>query len=116
MRSFVLAAITLSVVMSFPAKAAPTGSLKLLVSGETLSKLCAPRELDGSNHGPCTSYILGIADALTINGQICSNGAASARQYVAIVKNYLIKYPEKWKYPAVFLVRDALQITFNCPK
>jgi len=60
-------------------------------------------------------YIVGVHDALSASGIICTTNVTKS-QLGAVVVLYLKNNPEKWVKPAYYLVDDALKKAFPCNK
>lgn len=84
-----------------------------MVSGGMLAAEC---ETDrGLRLDVCTSYILGVADALQISRRTCRpQSDAGTLQTVSIVRRYIKDHPEKWGMHPVFLVQEPLIRAFPC--
>lgn len=63
----------------------------------------------------CTGYIMGVADALSIAGEVCVPASDSATlQINALVRKHFNDHPESWHVHPVGLVREALVEKFPC--
>lgn len=63
----------------------------------------------------CTGYILGVADALQLEGRTCRPHAPlGLSQVLAVVKKYLRDNPERWNLPGYMAVSNALVDAFPC--
>jgi hypothetical protein len=104
-------------VVTVALAASGVGAQGINVSGWTgnqLVKTCeAPR---GANHEICKAYILGVADTLAWDGDVCRPSEATGNQLTAVVKAYLNKRPADWHLHASFLAGNALRLAFPCSK
>jgi len=63
----------------------------------------------------CTAYVWGVADALSMNGQICPSTEDWGVDSVAIVRLYLATHQSEYRRHPAFLIREALQREHPCP-
>lgn len=83
------------------------------VSGAMIAQECA--EERGLQLDVCTSYILGVADALQLTRNTCRpNSNASTLQTLAIVRRHIKDNPEKWGWHPSALIRESLVKSFPC--
>jgi hypothetical protein len=66
----------------------------------------------------CAGYILGVFDELSLSGQICPpvNPSGGSAQAVAVALKFLTEHPERWHLTPGFLLREAFETAFPCPK
>lgn len=88
-----------------------------LSSGE-LRRLCNSDEEAPSRRGvsltPCTSYILGAADQLSISKAFCLSSSDYAMLVIDKVMSHLRKHPEEGSQPPAISIRTALNQAFPC--
>lgn len=83
------------------------------LGSDTLVSECAKHR--GLELDICSSYILGIFDALILSRAICPTPSGVATmQAVEVVQKYLRDHPEKWSQAPGFLVADPLKAAFPC--
>jgi len=83
------------------------------LTGGTLAAECEHDR--GLQMDMCTSYILGVADALQISRKTCRpQSDAATLQTVTIVRRYIKAHPEKWSMSPVLLVQEPLIAAFPC--
>jgi hypothetical protein len=83
------------------------------LTGAMLATECAKDR--GLQTDLCTSYILGVSDALQLHRKTCRpQSEASTLQTVTIARRYIAEHPEKWGMGPVFLVQEALVSAFPC--
>lgn len=86
------------------------------VTGATLAMQCAKEPDTTLKLDPCTSYILGVADALQLSGETCHGESdAWTLQTITIVRRYIRDNPQNWGWSAAGLVREPLMKAFPCP-
>ena len=59
-------------------------------------------------------YVMGVTDALSLMGAICTPEHFTARQAIDVVVKYLRAHPEQRPLSAAMQVRGALQEAFPC--
>lgn len=65
----------------------------------------------------CTTYILGVSDALQVNKLTCRDPSDIATmQTLAIVRKYISSHPEEWNKHPYYLVQKPLMAAFPCSK
>lgn len=57
-------------------------------------------------------YVNGVWDSLATEGTLC--GTINVAQMTKLVLNYTNAHPERWREPAVLLVRDAFLAHYAC--
>jgi len=62
----------------------------------------------------CINYVIGVTDALSLLGAICTPEHSTARQAIDVVVKYLQAHPEQRPLSAAMQVRGALQEAFPC--
>lgn len=83
------------------------------VNGAIIAEECAKER--GLALDTCTSYILGVADALQLTRNTCRpNSNAATLQTVTIARRYIRDHPEKWGWAPSALIREALVKAFPC--
>lgn len=84
------------------------------MTGGVLASAC---QIDrGLEADTCTSYILGVADALQRNRVTCRpQSDAGTIQPLAIARRYIKDHPERWNVHGSMLVQEALVQAFPCP-
>jgi hypothetical protein len=62
----------------------------------------------------CISYVMGVTDALSLVGAVCTPEHSTVRQAIDVVVKYLRAHPEQRSLPAATQIRGALQEAFPC--
>jgi hypothetical protein len=95
------------------ASAPPPGIYLSAVDGEMLHQMCdTPQSVEEQ----CKAYIIGVSDAITVQGLVCRPAGVTNTQLKAIVVNRLRARPQDWHFQGYFTVRDALKAAFPCPR
>lgn len=63
---------------------------------------------------PCTTYILGVADQLSIDKKFCLSSPDYALKVINEVTGYLRKHEELGAQPPALAIRKALSEAFPC--
>ncbi|AHE52824.1 hypothetical protein NX02_05425 [Sphingomonas sanxanigenens DSM 19645 = NX02] len=84
------------------------------VTASFLAGSCEGTKLDPLEADFCSGYIIGVYDALSLNGLICPSAASTTMQAVAIGRKEILDHPERWDRNPSVLVRDALKRAFPC--
>lgn len=87
------------------------------VTGGVIAQLCAqePPTSSGVPLDACNGYILGVADALQLQGITCrAVSDAATLQTVAIARRYIRDHPEEWSAHSVSMIQSALKAAYPC--
>lgn len=102
---------------SMPAQAQDFAHVSSLTNAD-LRRLC---NADAAGPGrrsvsltPCTSYILGAADQLSVSKAFCLSSADYASVVIKEVMAYLRQHAEAGNQPPAMTIRTALNTAFPC--
>jgi len=114
LRAAAFGIISALMILSTPVTSSAEETVVLSSAGEyLLPEKCALET--GYVLTPCLSYILGVADTLSFQGNICNNSVSAATAATAgVVRKYFTDHPEKWGVHPAFLINTALVQAFPC--
>ena len=89
------------------------------LTNKELLRLCRSDAPDGVSARsvsltPCTTYILGVADQLSIDKQFCLSSPDYALKVINEVTGYLRRHEELGAQPPALAIRKALSDAFPC--
>ena len=94
----------------WPVSADTRAAVSYLETGNMLYADCST----SMGRTACVSYVMGVTDALSLMGAICTPEHSTARQAIDVVVKYLRAHPEQRPLSAAMQVRAALQEAFPC--
>jgi hypothetical protein len=105
-----LMALAVAVNLLWPVSADAQAAVSYLETGNMLYADCST----SMGRTACISYVMGVTDALSLMGAICTPEHSTARQAIDVVVKYLGAHPEQRPLSAAMQVRGALQEAFPC--
>ena len=98
------------------ALAAVLGNKPFSTSGLTGSQVATSCQAttDNTSVNLCTSYTLGVFDAMSEAHLICGQHVTSIEQIVAVSKKALADHPEDWNKPPEWVMGRAFKLAFPC--
>ena len=105
-----LAALVVAAGLLWPVSADTQAAVSYLETGDMLYTDCST----SMGRTACISYVMGVTDALSLMGAICTPEHSTARQAIDVVVKYLRAHPEQRPLSAAMQVRGALQEAFPC--
>ena len=105
-----LAALVVAAGLLWPVSADTQAAVSYLETGDMLYTDCST----SMGRTACISYVMGVTDALSLMGAICTPEHSTARQAIDVVVKYLRAHPEQRPLSAAMQVRRALQEAFPC--
>jgi len=105
-----LRALAVAVGLLWPVSADAQAAISYLETGDMLYVDCST----SVGRTACISYVMGVTDALSLMGAICTPEHSTARQAIDVVVKYLRAHPEQRPVSAAMQIRGALQEAFPC--
>jgi len=108
--------VTVALLIASLASATAQGVLQSSVTTNAIVESC--RRASDHLQMDCAGYILGVFDQLSLSGLICPpiNPSGGSAQAVAVALKFLTEHPERWHFTPGFLMREAFETAFPCPK
>jgi hypothetical protein len=105
-----LRALAVAAGLLSPVSADTQAAVSYLETGNMLYADCST----SMGRTACISYVMGVTDALSLIGAICTPEHFTAREAIDVVVKYLGVHPEQRPLSAAMQVRAALQEAFSC--
>lgn len=110
--------VSMMIALPQPIHAHPSADPIIFVSGtsgSTLMNMCGNDWVAGK-YDPCGAFITGVIDGVGIAGdRLCPPKADGVVNQMATVAYRAVKaHPERWHYPASWLIVQELEKHFGC--